>query len=139
MKNQFFENSTKLESMFSTLGSPEAKYKKIIELGQSMPAFSDDKRIEENRVPGCQSILYIDCEISDGKLQFAAWSDALISKGLAAIAVIAFNGLTPNEMLTASMEVFQKIGIISSLSPTRANGFANLLVKMKQKTISFIN
>lgn len=135
----FESNCALLKNIFSACPTPEDRYKKIISLGETLTAFPDSAKTESNRVLGCQSTLYLHASLFEGKLRLSAWSDALISKGLAAIAVRAFDGLTPEEALLSSPAIFQELGITTSLSPSRANGFANLIIKIKQKSLSFIN
>lgn len=138
MSEQYIKNCDTLRGFFSSCKTDEDRYKKIIAIGEKLPPFPLSEKREENRVSGCQSTLYLHTKIENGVLVFDIWSDALISKGLAAIAIQIFNYLSPEEVLQGSFDIFQEIGITSSLSPSRANGFANLLVKIKQQAISFI-
>lgn len=93
---------------------------------------------EGNRVHGCQSIMYLHTTLIDGKLTFYAHSDALISRGLAAILLEHYNGKTPKDLLLSEPTFLQEEGIISSLSPTRANGVASLWLKMKQAAVVLV-
>lgn len=135
MTNQFDRNCEELSSIFHSELSPEERYKKIISLGEMLPSFPDKLKTEENRVPGCQSMMFIDCSVHNDMVSLKAWSDALISKGLAAVIIKALQGLSPQEVLVADLSFFQEIGLIASLSPSRVNGFASLITKIKQKLL----
>ncbi len=125
-----------LKNEFENL-SNEERYKKIISFGIQAPSFPEQEKTDSNKVPGCQSTLYVYSTFIDGKVEFNVWSDALISKGLAAIAAYFFSGSAPKEILNADLSFFQEIGIINSLSPSRVNGFANLITLIKKQSLLF--
>ena len=110
----------------------DEKYEKIIEMGRALPRLPDISRIQENLVQGCQSILYLETAFKDGKIYFNADSEALISKGLAALLIRAYSGETQEAILKCPPTFLTDIGIQNSLSPARSNGLASLFLKMKQ-------
>src|SRR5574342_1213846 len=84
-----------LKEIFIHFSSPSEKYEKIIELGRALPPLSSSARTQENLVQGCQSILYLETTIEDGRLYFNADSEALISKGVAALLIYVYSGQPP--------------------------------------------
>lgn len=117
-------------------GHQEALYLEIMRWGKMLPPFDPSLRTEENRVIGCQSLMYLSVEYKEGKLFFSADSDALISKGLAALLIFLYNGETPLHILTHPPTLIAELGLIASLTPGRANGFASLYYKMRSYAAS---
>lgn len=115
--------------------SPEQIYQKLIELGKTLPPFNATWEIEENLVSGCQSVMYLHCEVKDDKLYFHAKSDALISAGLAALMCEKYSGMRAEEVLKTPPAFLDELGIPASLTPGRANGLASLFLKMKQQAL----
>ena len=133
------ERQQAILAFFSGCNDEQAKYQKIIELGASLPSFSEECRLEDNIVQGCQSIVYLDCkQASDGTLHFSASSEALISSGLAALAIISYNGLSPEEVLQSNPYFIEKLGLAQSLTPGRSNGLASMITLIKQKALHFL-
>ena len=97
------------------------KYEYIIELGKSVPVIDQEQKTEENLIKGCQSRVWLSSEFRDGRIWFAADSDAIITKGIISLLVRVFNGRTPQEILSSDFSFVEKIGLKENLSPTRAN------------------
>lgn len=134
MKN-FDLKVEEISALFSKLSSPEAKYEKLIALGKTLGDYPDSAKTPQHLVPGCQSTLYLHCEIKNSLLYFSAHSDALISAGLAALLVDTYSGETPEMIIRNKPQFVQDLGILASLSPTRANGLANLYLQMRKIAI----
>ncbi len=124
-----------IKKIFIALPSSEERYKKIIELGQSLPLFKPQEKKAENLVEGCQSLLYLSEELINGKMHFTIDSEALISKGLGALLLLVYNGETPETVLKYPPTFITELGLQASLSPGRSNGLASLYVKMKQRAL----
>lgn len=127
-----------LSQIFSSCKSKEEIYQKIIEWGKKLPSFETGWKVEKNLVPGCQSLMYLHAEYRERKIYFAASSDALISAGLAAILLEAYNGKSPEYILKTPPVFLDEWGIPASLTPGRANGLASLYLKMKQEAIRYL-
>lgn len=124
-----------LKKEFSTLGSREALYQQIMEWGKKLPPFKLEWKTEDNRVTGCQSLMYLHSEGKAEKLYFYASSDALISAGLAALLIHVYNGEPADAILITPPYFLEELGIPSALTPGRANGLASLYLKMKQQAL----
>lgn len=126
-----------LIDLFATY-SGETLYHRIIEMGRELPLLRAEDRTSDKIVPGCQSTMYLDTQYKDEKLYFAAYSEALISAGLAAILIYVYNGETPEAILKSPPQFLEDIGIKGSLTPSRANGLYSIHLRMKQDALKFI-
>jgi len=112
----------------------EDRYKYIIDLGKELPELDAALRSEEHLVRGCQSQVWLVSEARDGKLFFAADSDAFIVKGLLAVVLAAYNGKTPEQISAFDVEAyFAQLNLLKHLSVTRGNGL-RAMVKRIQAT-----
>lgn len=125
------------DDIIDTLGffdSWEDRYKYIIDLGKELPPLAEEYRTEANLVRGCQSQVWLTSEMQDGRLRFAADSDAFIVKGLLGVVLAAYNGKTPGEILAFDIEAyFDALNLMQHLSATRGNGL-RAMVKRIQDT-----
>ena len=108
------------------------KYEYLIELSGSLPAIGEEHRNEQFLIRGCQSRVWVDAELRDGKIYFTADSDAIITKGIIALLIRVLSGRTPQEIVDSDLYFIDRIGLRENLSPTRANG---LLAMIKQKKL----
>lgn len=127
-----------LKNLFIHCRTEQDRYQKIIQLGRSLPLLPSEERIEENIVRGCQSIVYLRSELIDGKIYFAAHSEALISAGLAALLIQAYSGQPPEMVLKTKPSFLEELQILGSLSPSRSNGLANMFLRMQQDALKFL-
>lgn len=105
------------------------KYQLLIDLGNGQEPLEEKYKTEQNLIDGCQSRVWLQCDMEDGKLVFKAESDALIVKGIVSLLIRVLSGHTPDEILSADLYFIESIGLKEHLSPTRSNG---LLAMMKQ-------
>jgi cysteine desulfuration protein SufE len=124
-----------IKEIFSKFPSPAEKYEKIIDMGRKLPPFSPAARIEKNLVSGCQSLLYLQATVVDKLVYFNADSDALISKGLAALLIEVYSGQPPETLLKEPPLFLKEIGLYQALSPARSNGLMSLLKKRHEESI----
>jgi len=107
------------------------KYEYIIELGKDLPLISDDKKTDDRLIEGCQSRVWLETDVVDGKMQFTADSDAIITKGIIGLLIQVMNNEEPKTIATADLHFIREIGLQEHLSPTRANGLLSMVQKMK--------
>ncbi len=110
----------------------EQIYQKIIQLGQKLSPLSSEYKIAENKVSGCQSVMYLHAVQEQGKIIFFAESESLMSRGLAALLINVYSGETAEAILKCPPKFLEEIGISSNLTPNRANGLYSIHLKMKQ-------
>jgi cysteine desulfuration protein SufE len=120
---------------FASCHTVEEVYHQIIALGKKLPFFDPSWKTEENRVVGCQSLMYLHVEQKEGKLFFSAFSEALISAGLAALLVFFYNEKTPEEILKTPPTFLVELKIPESLTPSRANGLSSLYTHIKKEAL----
>ena len=114
------------------------RYEHIIELGKELDPIAEADKLDEHLIRGCQSRVWLlAAKDGDGNVQFRADSDAIITKGLAALMVRAFSGLPPAVIAQADLWFIEKIGLDAHLSPTRANGLQSMVQQMKHYGIAF--
>ncbi|MEN9997306.1 MAG: hypothetical protein RI922_296 [Bacteroidota bacterium] len=111
------------------------KYEYIIELGKDLPIIDPDKLTNDRLIEGCQSRVWLDAEVKDGKMQFSADSDAIITKGIIGLLIRVMNDETPETVAKTDLHFIKDIGLQEHLSPTRANGLASMVKKMKMAAI----
>ncbi|NLO67092.1 MAG: SufE family protein [Bacteroidales bacterium] len=116
---------------FSALEEWMDKYNYLIEMGKELPLSDPALRNDKYRIRGCQSRVWINADLKDGKIFYTADSDAIITKGLAALMIRVFTGHTPEEIINADLSFIEKIGLKEHLSPTRSNGLASMIKQIK--------
>jgi cysteine desulfuration protein SufE len=125
------ETETEIAEEFSMFDDWMGKYEHIIELGKSLPMIEEKYKTDDRLIKGCQSKVWLHSEVKDGKIEYTADSDAIITKGLVALVVRVLSGHAPDEIVNAKMEFINQIGLTQHLSPTRANGLVNMIKQMK--------
>ncbi len=122
---------------FSLFDSWDEKYEYIIDLGKKLPALEDKHKIDENKVRGCQSTVYLAADYKNGKIFFKADSDAVIVKGLISMLIRVLSGLTPDEISEAKLNFIGEIGMMTHLAQTRSNGLLSMVKQMKNYALAF--
>ena len=107
------------------------KYQMLIDLGNELEPLDDKYKTEQNLIDGCQSRVWVQCDVVDGHLEFTAESDALIVKGIIALLIRVVSGHTPHEILDADLYFIDRIGLRDHLSPTRSNGLLAMVKRIK--------
>lgn len=134
MSNPFGTEITP-EDILDTLGffdSWEDRYRYIIDLGKQLPEMDAALKTDERIVKGCQSQVWIDYQVADGKILLSVDSDAHIVRGLLAVVVSAYNTKTAQQVLAFDIEkFFEELDLIKHLSPTRGNGLRAMVQKIR--------
>ena len=107
------------------------KYEYLIELGKSLQDYPEEAKTDDRLIKGCQSRVWLDYKLEDGKVIFNADSDAIITKGIISLLIGLYSGRTPQEILSSDFSVVEKIGLKENLSPTRANGLVSMIAKIR--------
>lgn len=113
------------------------KYDYLIELSDSMPAMNPAHKTDDYLINGCQSRLWIDARMQDGKVYYSADSDAIITKGITSLLIRVMNGRTPQEILDTDLYFIDAIGLKENLSPTRSNGLSAMIKQMRMYALAF--
>ncbi|MBQ4084866.1 MAG: SufE family protein [Alphaproteobacteria bacterium] len=121
-----------LKENFSYLTDWESRYAYLIELGESLPVFSEEDKIPENKVEGCMSQVWLTARRENDVFYFNATSDAVIVKGLIAVVLSAYSGKTSDEIKRVDIQgLFDDLDLGTHLSPTRRNGFFAMVERIK--------
>ena len=108
------------------------KYEYLIELGKSLKDYPEAAKTDDKLIKGCQSRVWLDYRVDDGKIYFNADSDAIITKGIISLLIGIYSGRTPQEITSSDFSVVEKIGLKENLSPTRANGLVSMIEKIRE-------
>lgn len=113
------------------------RYDYLIGLGDELPKIDEAHKTEQYIIEGCQSRVWLNAELRDGKVYFRADSDAIIVKGIVALLIRALGGRTPKEILETDLYFIEAIGLKENLSPTRGNGVAATIKQMQMYALAF--
>ncbi len=113
------------------------KYDYLIGLSESLPAIDPAHRTDRYLIRGCQSRVWIDARLENGRVYFSADSDAIITKGIIALLIRVLNGRTPQEILDTDLYFIDAIGLAANLSPTRSNGLLAMVKQMRLYALAF--
>jgi cysteine desulfuration protein SufE len=112
------------------------RYQFIIELGRKLPPFPEDWSDDAHRVPGCQSRVWMEGALRDGRLYLAGISDAAIVAGLIALLLRVYSGRPPAEIVATDPIFLKELGLIEALSTSRGNGIAAMTRKIRELAAS---
>ena len=118
---------------FAFFGDWSERYQYLIDLGRKLPAFPDAYRIEQHRLQGCQSMVWIVASGDASKLDFQSISDSAIVSGLVYLALRVYSGRSAAEIVATEPDYIGDIGLARHLSPTRSNGLDALLAFIRQQ------
>ena len=113
------------------------KYQLLIDLGNEQEPLDDKYKTEQNLIDGCQSRVWLQADLVDGKIHFSAESDALIVKGIVALLIRVLSDQTPKDILDADLYFIEQIGLKEHLSPTRSNGLLAMVKQIKMYALAF--
>ena len=113
------------------------KYQLLIDLGNEQEPLAPEYKNDQNLIDGCQSRVWLQADLVDGKVEFQAESDALIVKGIIALLIIVVSGHTPDEILDNELYFIEAIGLKDHLSPTRSNGLLAMVKQMRMYALAF--
>ncbi len=129
----------KLVEKLKNAEDPKRKYEFILWLGKKLKVPNKNILIPENKVQGCVSEVFVKASFQEGKLYWEGYSDALITKGLLAFLINGMNELSPKEVVNINNKFIEDTGLKASLTPSRSNGFLNILLKMQSQANDFLS
>ena len=136
-RNYESEELNKIVAKLKSTSDSKRRYEYVLWLAKGLPLLPAEFQKEENKVKGCISQVFVLGELYDGKIKWQGFSDALITKGLLALLIKGLDLLTPEEVLAIDEGFIKETGLSHSLTPSRANGFQNILLKMKEQAKGF--
>ncbi|MBR5885771.1 MAG: SufE family protein [Alistipes sp.] len=130
VQNQIIEEFSMFEDWLD-------KYDYLISLSEELPVIDAAHKTEQYIIEGCQSRVWVDARLEDGKVYYSADSDAIIVKGILALLIRAFQGRTPQEIVDLDLYFIEAIGLQENLSPTRGNGVIATIKQMRLFALAF--
>jgi len=115
------------------------RYQYIIDLGKQLPDMSDELKVEENKLHGCQSQVWLVVAAEGNSMRFQAASDSAIVSGLIALVMRVYNGQPAADILDTPPEFIAAIGLSEHLSPTRNNGLASMMSRIRELAQAHLN
>jgi cysteine desulfuration protein SufE len=113
------------------------RYGYIIDLGNALPAIDESLKTPDRLIEGCQSRVWLDATIENGKVHYTADSDAIIVKGIISLLISVLSDHTPDEILAADLHFIDAIGLSEHLSPTRSNGLVAMVKQIRAYATAF--
>lgn len=108
----------------------EFMYQVLMDYGNQLGDYPEDKKTEDNKIHGCQSIVFISAEKIGDKIFFKGYADSRLVQGQVSILLRIFDGRTSEEIINNSKEhldnFVEKTNIIASLTPSRQNAFGSM-------------
>ena len=108
------------------------KYEYLIELGKNLEEYPEGEKTDDKLIKGCQSRVWLNSRLEDGRLFFNADSDAIITRGIISLLISVYSGRTPEEIAGDDFGFIEEIGLKENLSPTRANGLVSMIARIKE-------
>ncbi|HEV8286452.1 MAG TPA: SufE family protein [Chitinophagaceae bacterium] len=122
---------------FSLFDTWDDKYEYIIDLGKKLAPLDEKYKIDENKVRGCQSTVYLIADYRDGRVYYKAESDAVIVKGLISMLIRVLSGQKPDDIVSAPLNFIREIGMMTHLAQTRSNGLLAMVKQMKNYALAY--
>ncbi len=131
IQNEIVENFELFE------GDMESTLFYLMDLGKKLPPMDEALKTEANIVKGCQSKVWLNARLENGKVIFDADSNTEITKGLISLLIQVWNQQTPDEILNSELFFIEKIGMSRMIGSQRSNGFASMIKQMKMYALAF--
>ena len=128
--------SEALDRMVERLGGtadPKRRYEYVLWLAKKLEPMTPEEQTEEIKVKGCVSQVFVRGSLDGDVMRWQGDSDALITKGLLALLIQGLSGLTPAQVQAVDPAFIAATGLQTSLTPSRANGFLNILRAMQEQ------
>ena len=132
------EKQDEIVSEFEIFDDWMQKYEYLIELGKDLPLIHKELKTDERLIEGCQSRVWLNATCGQGKMEFSADSEAIITKGIIGLLIRVLNNEKPETIIQTDLKFISDIGLQEHLSPTRANGLNGMIKKMKMEALKHI-
>lgn len=131
------ETENEIIDEFADIDDWMDRYAMIIDMGNALPPIDEKYRTPEHLIEGCQSRVWLNADLEDGKVVYTADSDAIIVKGIISMLIKVLSNHTPDEILAADLSFIDKIGLAEHLSPTRSNGLLAMVKQMRMYALAY--
>ncbi len=120
---------------FNLLEDWSDRYQYIIDLGRQATPFPEEWKVEQYRLKGCQSQVWIVTEMKNGRMEIRATSDSSIVAGLIALLVRVYSKRKPADIIVTPPDFIRRIQLEDHLSPTRSNGLSAMVQQIRQMAV----
>ncbi|NMA73343.1 MAG: SufE family protein [Bacteroidales bacterium] len=131
------EKQDEIISEFELFDDWMDRYQLLIDLGNSLEPLDEEYKTNQNLIEGCQSRVWLQADLIDGKVVYRAESDAIIVKGIIALLIKVISNHTPDEIINSELYFIDAIGLHEHLSPTRSNGLLSMMKQMRLYALVF--
>ena len=114
------------------------KYEYLIELGKALEDYPESEKTDDRMIKGCQSRVWLDHRMEEGRLYFRVDSDAIITKGIISLLIRVYSGATPEEIAADDFSFVSQLGLKENLSPTRANGLVSMMGTIRETAERYV-
>lgn len=125
------EREAAIISDFEAYGDWMERYQYLVDLGSELPPLEESEKNERTLIKGCQSQVWLTCDVKDDRVYFRGESDAVIVRGVVALLISVLSGATVDEVAKTDFAFIDKIGLREHLSPNRSNGLMAMMHQMK--------
>ena len=133
------ERQDEIIDEFTGLDDWMDRYQLLIDIGNDQDPLPEQYKTDQNLIDGCQSRVWLQPDYRDGRIYFAAESDALIVKGIVSLLIRVLSNATPQEIIDADLYFIDQIGLKDHLSPTRSNGLVAMVKQMRLYALAYQN
>jgi cysteine desulfuration protein SufE len=133
------ERQDEIIDEFTGLDDWMDRYQLLIDIGNDQDPLPEQYKTDQNLIDGCQSRVWLQADYHDGRIFFAAESDALIVKGIVSLLIRVLSNATPQEIIDADLYFIDQIGLKDHLSPTRSNGLVAMVKQMRLYALAYQN
>ena len=125
-----------LAEEFRFLGEWDDQCEYLMDLGFELPQLAESQKVEDNRVHGCQSNVWLVADVDGGadepRVHFLANSDSMFVNGLIVVVRAIYNGRTAEEILALDPKAkLAELGMDRHLSPQRKNGLFGMVERVR--------
>ena len=133
------ERQDEIIDEFTGLDDWMDRYQLLIDIGNDQDPLPEQYKTDQNLIDGCQSRVWLQADYRDGRIYFAAESDALIVKGIVSLLIRVLSNATPQEIIDADLYFIDQIGLKDHLSPTRSNSLVAMVKQMRLYALAYQN
>ena len=114
------------------------KYEYLMEFSHKTAPVKEAEKTEKNLVRGCQSKVWVVCEMKEKKVWYRSDGDAFIPKGIAATISSILSGHKAEEVLKAEINFHKETDLVLYLSPARVRGLESMIVTFKSLAAQYL-
>jgi len=132
------EKINQYKSILSMFSDNNERYKFLIGLARKAEPFPEEFRLENFKVKGCMSQVWLVPKLEGGVVKYFSDSDAMIVKGTVRLISDIYSGHTAEQILANDKNLMEELDFGNILSMNRRSGAYNMLLMVKEHAKMFI-